>query len=357
MSKNTDNTYRIILQVSPGVKIEEEIEVISPKMACRIGNAPTSRDADLIQIAIEITEKTLDAAEEKAKSFSDGFVEYMSFLSRTGLPRPDVIKGYEITDNKKTGEFIQYYYDWKFPLSSPRTVRDADVAKVFQAMKEYPDESMHSAKRAISWYRDGLDSSLNIDKFLSFFTALESLNGFLREHYNLEVEFPKCSKCGHKRDFPTLNGVRTHIRTVYSDKNYWKPISRLRNEISHGEVAFASLVEDTIEMLPIIETCLMKALDKFFGIENQEHLQGISFTEETPVVGRIITKISGPNLSLLKEDEPDVSVDLIDLEKLEAIAKIPQDFDMELTLVSVKKAEFVTEFDFKGLRWKLNHSN
>lgn len=355
--------FKVVLNVSPGVVLGEDIEFASPSQQFILRD---SEDATENQITAIMGSNSLDEAIELAESFADGFLSYLSYLSRTSVRRPNVVKGYEISPNTRAGEYVQFYYDWDIPSYSPRSVRKEDVDKVVLAFRNRSSDVVQRAKRAIHWYRDGVRSQNHLDKFISFSIALESLNPFLRDHYGLEVEYHICRnpECEQRSDFPTLNGMRTHIKNQYPDTNYWKRIRNVRNQITHGEVAFSEILEEAIQLLPIIEDCLVNALDLVFGVEGHEYKAGLSLSSERLSFGRIRTEVSGPDLAMLREREPDISVELIDLKRtrrdlvefnISAVGRIASGYDIELKRIDRKQEEYLSEIDIKRMRLKIEH--
>lgn len=355
------NTYRILLQVLPGVILGEEIEFDTPHGKYVFDNIKDHESECVLGLKIVaiIADDSLESAMDRARSFTDGFLLYLSYLSRTSIPRPDIIKGYEITANKQTGEFRQFYYDWQIPSYSSREVETKDIDKIIAAIKNGSDE-LRSSRRAIHWYREGVQSSNNLDTFISFFIGLETLNSMLRDRYNLPVEYNKCSGCGKQSGFPTLNGMREHIKTLYPGENYWKRIRNLRNDIIHGEIAFSSILNEAIEMIPIMENSLLKALDLFFGVESHDYNKSEALTNKRPLIGSIIAVISGPNLIFLKEQEPDISAELKDLKTLygrkaeadiHAIGKISSNYSFKIVRIDANMMGYYADLDLKLLQF------
>ncbi len=357
------NLFKIALKVSPGVVLGEKVEFQTPSGEYVFRD---NDDKSGIEITCIISSNKLDDAIEAAESFSDGFLSYLSYLSKTSMGRPHVIKGYDITPNITSGEYIQFYYDWELPSYSPCSVRKYDVDKIIFALRNLPKDVFHSAKRAIHWYREAVHSTTHLDKFISFYIAFESLNPFLRDYYGLDFEYHICKNpdCEHKSDFPTLNGMRTHIKNQFPDSNYWRRIRILRNDITHGKVALDEILDEAIELRPIIEECLVKALDLVFKIEGHEFREGISLTSERPVSGNIRIRILGGDLAKLKEEEPDISIELINKKRtgrgviesdILAVGRIASGYDMDLKLVNCKREGFLVEMDLKRFRLNIEH--
>lgn len=357
------NLFKVVLKVSPGVVLEEEIEFLFPSGQIVFKDSENTAE---IRITAFLEGNSLDEAIQTAESLADGFLSYLSYLSRTSIGRPNIIKGYEISPKKRTGEYIQFYYDWDVPIYSPRSVRKEDVDKVVLAFRNQSSEVIQRARRAIHWYRDGVRSTDNLDKFISFYIALESLNVFLRDHYGLKVEYHICQnpQCDWKSGFPTLNGMRTHIKNRYPATKYWKRIRTVRNNITHGEVAFSEILEEAIQLLPIIEASLVSALDLVFGIEGYDCKKGLSLSSERESYGSIRFEISGPDLAMLKESEPDITVELTDKKRTRrnfvefnilAVAKITSGYDIEVKQISRRQEGFLAEIDLKKMRLVTEH--
>ncbi len=201
----------------------------------------------------------------------------------------------------------------------------------------------------------------NIDKFLSFFIGLETMNSILRKRYGLDVEYLKCPNCKKQSGFPTSNGMREHIKKLYPETKYWKRIRRLRNDITHGEVEFKNILDETLELLPIIENSLLNALDQFFGIEKLEYKMGESLACYRQIVGSIAVTISGPNLEYLKEHEPNISSELRNVKSLKgnkvdadlySTIRIPEGYSFELKRINLRIMEHFADIDFKRARFK-----
>jgi hypothetical protein len=357
----TEKTFSIILEASPAVFLDEKLDFQAPHESYTFENITDEKSGTPIGLRITATIESTELKEaiSRAEAFADGFTAYLSYLSRTSIPRPRVIKGFEVTPNKRKGQYIQYYYDWGVPTFSHRVVRDMHVSKVIDAFRNRDAKQLDSAKLSVHWYREGVRAPVLFDKFISFFISIESLNAFLVDYYGLSPEYNKCPSCGRPADFPTLNGVREHIKRANAGEKYWRRIHRLRNDITHGNKRLNDLLNEAIELVPILEKSLLIALDLFFSVEDQEHLDGESLTHDFPLIVQVLMEVSGPDLSLLKGQVPDISVEpsYVSTKRLEvnvyAKAKIPKGYSMESKGVSAKKAGYVADFDLKRLRLEM----
>lgn len=138
------------------------------------------------------------------------------------------------------------YHELPVVVASRRHL-DRERFRVFwEALNACGPDSRQRIDRAIAWHRKGAFEELVLDRFQSWWNALESLNPLIQAKYGLSATGPSrsCPHCaGETPGGPVSSGARRAVESV-GGAELWRIVSDARNDIVHarrsiGEVAAA----------------------------------------------------------------------------------------------------------------------
>lgn len=118
--------------------------------------------------------------------------------------------------------------------------------------------------RAIQWYRIGLLTPINYDKFNSFWIGLEALNSVLEKKLNLKRGFKKikCDKCTNEitLEVITTAGVKALISERMGDAKVFRRFKKLRVNLMHSTCDLRQINEEANQLIPKIAEILFRAI-------------------------------------------------------------------------------------------------
>lgn len=179
-----------------------------------------------------IDAKSLEKGEEKSKIFIENILNLIDFSTSSASPSPLFISIYDASLGLMEREYKQVFYQ----LIPERNISvvDKDIfSELFNAFDKNNDERV---VRATSWLRKGYLEQKHVDKFIAFWTGLESINELLGDRFEIPAEerILKCQKCGTSL-YPITAGIeRLFIDKLKVDKVIFKKIRNARGKLLHG---------------------------------------------------------------------------------------------------------------------------
>jgi hypothetical protein len=199
-------------------------------------------------------------------------------------------------------EYKQVFYQ---PISERNiSVVDKDMfSDIFNAFNKNNDERV---VRAISWLRKGYLEQKHVDKFIAFWTGLESINELLGDYFKIPLEErkKKCDKCGAPL-YPITAGVeRLFVNKVKVDKVIFTKIRSARGKLLHGGGPLDdNFVNEIKDYNPKIRKALLFGIGKLLQvsdntIENIIKKKPKAYTEKIRIIIKAkLTDFNPPDLS------------------------------------------------------------
>ncbi|NHJ12153.1 MAG: hypothetical protein EAX95_00670 [Candidatus Thorarchaeota archaeon] len=261
--KEQDNVYRVVMNAEPAVIIEGPRTVQLDQGTLFFVNVPRGLD-----VIATIPASNIDMAMTRARGLANRILSLFSFLAKSSIPELQIMKAYDVTPGKTSGDFVQYFYDLPFYAISAREIRRKQLKGSFEAISKLEEGENNRVLRAMHWLRLAIKSKDVLERFTSLWVGLETINLSLCRYYNLEIEYSKC-ECGRKKA-PRLNGVRRLFHEIDNEKLNWRETTKLRAGTIHGFQPLHVIVPQLKEKIPLLEQALYKGLVLILGLEGSE---------------------------------------------------------------------------------------
>ena len=303
MSKHV---FRVIFLVRPAVRVTTPTNLRISGIDLKIDNV---WDAEInapvgLKIKGTVATESMDDAIRLVFNVSNKIVLLISYLSSTGIPQLLLDKIYEVTPGYRKGPCRFYSYERPIPIISQRSFRNQELIKSLEAMTKMADDHFTRIIRALHWYRSGISTEDNFDRFTAFWIGLENLNPLLINHFKVNQDAEKCPTC--KRTSTTqLLGVKHLMENVLNISNLWRDTRRTRVWIIHGVHRFDKIAPEVTRLNPMIEDTFGKALGLLLNRDSDEKLEPMMLSSHFDSMTTAVGYIEGSDLSMVdKESEP-----------------------------------------------------
>ncbi len=209
-----------------------------------------------------------DNAEHLSKTYTENLVSLIDFITASSSPSSRLILLYESSENLLKRDFKQIFHK----LLKERNIKEIDqkaFKDLFLALDKNLDPRLF---RALGWRRKANLQKIPIDKFISYWTGLESISSLLFDHYKIPEEERafKCKNCGQFIFPSSLKGVKKlFLNEIKDDKQLYYKIRDTRNKIIHGLVQLDEEFIKKIEKYnPFVKKALIIGIGKLIPISD-----------------------------------------------------------------------------------------
>ncbi|MDD3101929.1 MAG: HEPN domain-containing protein [Patescibacteria group bacterium] len=211
---------------------------------------------------------SLNDAENKSKVFIENILNLIDLSMSSASASPQFITSYNASSNLPIREYKQILY---VPIRERNiAVIDQDFfGKLFNLLDKNKDKR---TEMAISWLRKGYLEQKHVDKFIAFWTGLESINELLCDLFIIPQEERKlkCKKCGE-----VLHPITTGIKKLFIDEikindKKFEDIRKARGKLLHGGPLDNIFINEIKEYNPIVKKTLIVGLGKLLGMEGKD---------------------------------------------------------------------------------------
>ena len=261
-----------------------------------------------------IDTESLEKGEEKSKIFIENILNLIDFSTSSASSTPLFISIYDASLGLVEREYKQVFYQ---PISERNiSVVDKDLfSDIFNAFNKNNDERV---VRAISWLRKGYLEQKHVDKFIAFWTGLESINELLGDYFKIPAEkrIIKCRKCGTPLYTITAGGKRLFMDKVKVDKTIFTKIRSARGKLLHGGGPLDdNFVNELKKYIPKVKKALLFGIGELLQmndntIENIIKKKSKAYTEKIRII--IKAKLTDFNPPDLSEFDKQPKLDLIE---------------------------------------------
>lgn len=267
-----------------------------------------------LQADFYIDTESLEKGEEKSKIFIENILNLIDFSTSSASSTPLFISIYDASLGLVEREYKQVFYQ---PISERNiSVIDKDIFRdIFNAFNKNNDERV---VRAISWLRKGYLEQKHVDKFIAFWTGLESINELLGDYFKIPAEKRKmkCRKCGTPLFIITAGVERLFMDKVKVDKVIFTKIRSARGKLLHGGGPLDdNFVNELKKHIPKVKKALLFGIGELLQvsdntIENIIKKKPKAYTEKIRII--IKAKLTDFNPPDLSEFDKQPRLDLIE---------------------------------------------
>lgn len=224
-------------------------------------------DKQGLQADLYLDAESLEKGEEKSKMFIENILNLIDFSTSSASSMSLFISIYDASLGLKERDYKQVIYQ---PISERNiSVIDKDIfSEIFNAFDKNNDERI---MRAISWLRKGFLEQKHVDKFIAFWTGLESINELLGNDFKIPAEerILKCQKCGTSLYRITAGIERLFIDKLKVDKVIFKKIRNARGKLLHGGGPLDdNFINELKKYIPIVKKALSFGIGKLLQMSD-----------------------------------------------------------------------------------------
>jgi len=214
--------------------------------------------------------KTLDDAEEKSSALIENILTLVDF-STGSCSSSFFVSSYDASPSLPRREYKQVFH---VPMRE-RNVTVIDK-KVFGELFDKPKDER--IVRSMSWLRKGYLEQNHIDRFIAFWTGLESINELLCDFFEVPTEDRefKCNKCANTIERLSSIGIKKlFLKEAKIDNTLFSQIRKARGKLLHGG---GPLSNDFVNRIrkhnPLVRKALIIGIGKLLQID-AEIIEGI----------------------------------------------------------------------------------
>ena len=352
-----EKKYKVVLRSDSALRIKEnggtinlDFNLHDIKANCFFSDIVEVHDGIKIhrhmQVEVDIIEKDINIAIEKAERFSDFLLANASFSSNALVSTPKVHIAYDITPELSERELVQYFYDIELPQKAKRNIEFFNFDLLLKKQMKYKRSDRIS--RAIRWYRKYLSEEDILDRFNYLWVALESLNPLLSRKYNLHAMIQRCPECKYEREVPSAIGIK-HIFHSYfkNSENLYNEVNDTRVGLVHSTKNISKLAENAERLITDMERAVRKSILLLLEIDFNKNKNW--FIEPLTNIPRVYAKVActiiepDPDQLINKGQHPHFKYEgIIIKRKKEPNGKLTCDFEIKLT--KIFKAEYRKQY-------------
>lgn len=180
------------------------------------------------EYAVDIAAANIDEAADQAAAWAESVALMLAAVSRSPVGPLHRHVAYEITPGVAEREFRQWFWDPSLPVGKP-VVSRATFGELRQRIDELsiegggPSKTLWRAVLSISWFRQALEETDALFRFLKLWIAIEALNPLLDEHYHI----PNDERSG-------FQGLRCLADEHGRGSDWISAVLGLRRDLFHG---------------------------------------------------------------------------------------------------------------------------
>ena len=210
--------------------------------------------------------KNLDHAEEKSNVLIENILGLIDFTT-SSYSSSSFVSSYEASPDLKMRIYKQVFH-------IPTQERNIAVIneKVFQEIFDKRIEER--ILRGISWLRKGYLEQEHVDKFIAFWTGLESISELLCDSFEISTEDRKriCNKCGNVIDkrISSLGTKILFLKEIENNNTLFGRIRGARGKLLHGGGPLSEkFVREIRTYNPLIRRALIIGIGKLLEISDE----------------------------------------------------------------------------------------
>lgn len=211
----------------------------------------------------------LEKIEERAKTFVENILNLIDFSTSSASNSALLISIYEATNGLVIRPFKQIFYT-PLPEKNVNLINKEIFEEIFNRFNKNQDPRI---ARAISWLRKGNLERDFVDKFISFWTGLESLNELLCNSFQISEKDRKiiCNKCKNVISPMSSIGIKELFRKSISiELRQFETIRKARGKLLHGGGPLdGNFVAQIRQYIPLVKKALMVGIGQLLGLDDK----------------------------------------------------------------------------------------
>lgn len=210
---------------------------------------------------------SINDAEKKSEILINSILSLIDFQTSTSsfIPILDII--YDASHDLTKREYKKIFY---FPIAE-RNIIKINIPILKEIFNVFTKNKERRIVRAINWFKKGNLEEEIVDKFIAYWTGLESINKLLIKSLDIsdEEKSRKCKYCGGIVDEITSIGIEKLFTDIVGvDKSIFTKIRRTRGKLVHGEGPLDDEFINKVEGYnPIVRKTLIIGLGRLLCIE------------------------------------------------------------------------------------------
>lgn len=218
---------------------------------------------------IYLEEESLERAELESIAIIENILNFIDYSTSSASSAALLLIIYDASPNLSKREFRQIIY--KRLLDRNIKVLNTDIFnEMFLSFYENPQAEI---ARSTSWLRKAQLEENHIDKFIAYWTGLESINKLLCDFFEISDEDRRwtCNKCNITIQALSLIGVKTlFIKEMSVDNKTFKKIRNARNGLLHGNIPVDDNFLNQIKAYnPLVRTALFIGIGKLLKVKSE----------------------------------------------------------------------------------------
>jgi len=284
----------------------------------------------------------LDDAEEKASVLIENILTLIDF-STGSCSSSSFVSSYDASPNLPRREYKQVF---RVPTRE-RNVTVIDM-RVFGELFDKPKDER--IVRSMSWLRKGYLEQNHVDRFIAFWTGLESINELLCDFFGVPTKDRKfkCNKCGNTVDNLSSIGIKKlFLKVAKVDNALFSQIRKARGKLLHGGGPLSNdFVNRIREYNTVVKKALVIGIGKLLQIDDKIiksiiQRRSVLYSEEIKFI--VKTNLVDFNPPGIGESGKQPRLDMAENKLLERIV------DTQGTLDITKKMAIRTNVKFDGI--------
>lgn len=210
--------------------------------------------------------KDLDHAEEKSKFLIENILSLIDFATYS-YSSSSFVSSYEASPDLEMRRYKQVFH-------IPTQERNIAVIneRIFEEI--FGKRIEERILRGISWLRKGYLEQKYVDKFIAFWTGLESISELLCDFFEISPEDRKriCNKCGNTIDkrVSSLGTKTLFLKEIENNNTLFRRIRGARGKLLHGGGPLSEKFIDEIKTYnPLIRKALITGIGKLLEISDE----------------------------------------------------------------------------------------
>lgn len=260
-----------------------------------------------------ILAENIDQAEYKAKLTVETLISLMDYSTTSASSPGTLIAIYDATEDVEKRELRRIFH---IPVPE-RALKKSDMDTFRLIFEKFFVENLPSpVARSIGLLRKAYLEGNDINRFIFFWSGLESLNELLADKFSVlkEERFMRCSGCDKKGQLISVGIEKLFTEYLQVDKKEFSSIRQARGKLLHGHSTATDFIEEVKSYNPRLKKALITGIGLLLSLEPEaiEKIgqQNISkYNQEFRII--VKTKLTGftpPSIDdVIKQ--PDVALD------------------------------------------------
>lgn len=210
--------------------------------------------------------KNLDHAEEKSKVLIENILSLIDFTT-SSYSSSSFVSSYEASPDSKIRRYKQVFH---IPT------QERNIAVINEGIFEeiFDKRIEERILRGVSWLRKGYLEQKYVDKFIAFWTGLESISELLCDFFEISTEDRKriCNKCGNVIDkrISSLGTKTLFLKEIENNNTLFRRIRGARGKLLHGGGPLSEKFIGEIRTYnPLIRKALIIGIGKLLEISDE----------------------------------------------------------------------------------------